>query len=245
VLTNQPAEGRVLLERHLTRNPRNADVIILLAELDIAAHDYAAAERNYLHALEVNSDHFGAYSRLALIYAKQHRLDEGRQKYEQIIARQPKDTVARTMVAVLLQLQHRTDEAIRQYEQILQIDKRSGVAANNLAYLYADRGTNLDMALQLAQTAKQELPDVTGVTDTLGWVYYKKKLSAQAIAAFEEITRAEPQNAIYYYHLGLAHTQAGDAVRARRALEETLKLQPNSAEAGDARKVLATLQSAS
>ena len=93
------------------------------------------------------------------------------------------------------------------------------------------------MALQLAQTAKQELPDVTGVTDTLGWVYYKKKLSAQAIAAFEEITRAEPQNAIYYYHLGLAHTQAGDSVRARRALEETLKLQPNSAEATDARKV--------
>jgi Flp pilus assembly protein TadD len=104
---------------------------------------------------------------------------------------------------------------------------------------------NLDVALQLAQTAKQELPDVTGVTDTLGWVYYKKKLSAQAVAAFDEIARAEPQNAIYQYHLGLAYTQTGDTLRARRALEQAVKLQPNSPEAADARRVLATLPSAS
>ena len=48
------------------------------------------------------------------------------------------------------------------------------MAANNLAFLYADEGGNLDLALQLAQTAKQHLPNSAEVDDTLGWVYYKK-----------------------------------------------------------------------
>ena len=45
--------------------------------------------------------------------------------------------------------------------------------------------------LQLAQTAKAKLPDNPGVNDTLGWVYHKKGLGTQAVAALQEaVTRS-------------------------------------------------------
>ena len=41
------------------------------------------------------------------------------------------------------------------------------VAANNLAFIYAERGQNLDVALQLAMTAKQRMTEDSNVEDTL------------------------------------------------------------------------------
>lgn len=242
VATGRPAEGRALLNARMAQGPTSPEIVILLAELDIAERNYSAAERNFLRALEIDGEHLRAYSRLAQMYSSQRRLDDAQRKYEEITARQPNDLVAQTMVAVLLQLQGRPGEAITRYEHVLRLDRRAAVAANNLAWLYAERGEQLDLALQLAQTAKQELPTVTGVTDTLGWVSYKKNLLPQAIAAFEEITQLEPRNAEYQYHLGLAYAKAGEARKARRALEEALRVQPDSPVASDARRVLGTLK---
>lgn len=245
VVSKRLPEGRALIERRIAASPNNADLLVLLAELDIAERNFPAAEQRFLRVLEINRQHLAAYSRLAQIYATQGRLADAQRKYEELVARQPSNVVAQTMIAVLLEVQGRPDEAITHYDRALRIDARSAVAANNLAWMYAERGVQLDQALQLAQTAKQELPDVTGVTDTLGWVYYKRNQTSQAIAAFEEITRAEPRNAAYHYRLGLAYSKAGDTEKARRALQEALKLQADFPEADDARKVLATLSNAS
>ena len=50
------------------------------------------------------------------------------------------------------------------------------VAANNLAWMYAETGENLDMALQLAQAAARRLPNIPAIQDTLGWIHHKKGL---------------------------------------------------------------------
>ncbi len=71
-------------------------------------------------------------------------------------------------------MQNKPDEARKLYEHALSLDPQMPVAANNLAWDYAERGQNLDVALNLAQTAKAKLPNTAAVSDTLGWVYYKK-----------------------------------------------------------------------
>ena len=48
------------------------------------------------------------------------------------------------------------------------------IAANNLAWVYAQQGDNLDMALSLATQAKQIAPEMNAVNDTLAWIQYKK-----------------------------------------------------------------------
>jgi len=51
-----------------------------------------------------------------------------------------------------------------------------------------------------------------------------------------------PQNPIYHYHLGLAHLKSGEPARARTSLARALQLQPNFAEAADARTKLASIE---
>ena len=105
---------------------------------------------------------------------------------------------------MLLQLLNKPDEAKLRYQKALEIDPRAGVAANNLAWLYADKNENLNVALQLAQTAKSQLSNSHEVDDTLGWVYYKKGLSALAITSLQQSVTKKPDDPIYSYHLGLA-----------------------------------------
>ena len=104
-----------------------------------------------------------------------------------------------------------------------------------------ESGANLDVALQLAQTAKQEMPRLAQPDDTIGWIYYKKGLSALAVAAFTRAVATEPGNAVYVYHLGLAQIQETRPGAARQSLERALKIDPKFDGAEDARKALQSL----
>ena len=84
---------------------------------------------------------------------------------------------SRLVVAMILEMQKKIPEAKQKYDEVLAIDQRSVIAANNLAYLYAEANENLDRALILAQTAVEQAPDNPDVRDTLGWVYYQKAVA--------------------------------------------------------------------
>jgi Flp pilus assembly protein TadD len=144
------------------------------------------------------------------------------------------------MAAMIVEGQGKQAEARRRYEQIMQLDPTAAVAANNLAYMYAETGGNLDVALQLAQTAKQKLPEVPDVNDTLGYVYLKKDLASLAIPPLQASVRKDPKNSTYQYHLGLAYAKAGDKVKAKKALEQALAVNASFPGADDARRMLAS-----
>ena len=95
------------------------------------------------------------------------------------------------MLGFLLEIQGRFDEAQQQYQKALEFDPRTAAAANNLAWLYASRGGNLDVALQLAQAAKAGLPDSPEVSDTMGWIYLKKGLRELAVGPLEFAARSD------------------------------------------------------
>ena len=178
------------------------------------------------------------YHYLGQIYVRQHRLDEARQRYEDIAKRQADSIAAHTMVGMILQVQNRPDEAKARYEKILQIDPRSAVAANNLAYMNAEAGTSLDMALQLAQSAKASYPDEPDINDTLGWVYYKKDMASLAIDPLRQSVERVPTNATYRFHLGMAYLKTGDKDKAREMLQQALKLDPRFGGAAEAKRTL-------
>ena len=121
-------------------------------------------------------------------------------------------------------------------------DPRAPVASNNLAYLDAEAGTNLDVALNRAQTAKAALPDDPDVDDTLGWVYVKRGLPALAIAPLGEAIKKNKTNPLYHYHLGMAYAKSGDNDNARASLQRALQLSAAFPEAADARRTLESLR---
>src|SRR5262249_39686795 len=153
------------------------------------------------------------------------------------VAKNPNSVPANTIVAMILEAQSKFAEATRRYQRILELDPNAVVAANNLACLYLDRGDNMDLALQLAQRAKKMLPNDPRVNDTLGWIYYRRKLSTQAIAALQESVVSDPNISLHLYHLGMAYIQAGDWAHARQPLQKAL-LNPSFPGVDEARRAL-------
>jgi Flp pilus assembly protein TadD len=192
--------------------------------------------------MELDPSRFDVYGALGSLYASQKRLEEARAELEKLAKAQPRSAEASyTMVAMLYQLQNKTAEARTTYEKVLALNPRAGVAANNLAWIYSESGENMDMALQLAQTAKAQLPDRPEVNDTLGWIYYKKGLGSLAVSPLSESVQRDPKNPVYHYHLGLVYAKNGDNVHARQSLQHALELKADFDGAQDAKRVLASL----
>ena len=204
-----------------------------------ASGDVARAEASIRKAMELDPQYMEAYHLLANIYIKQQRIDAALQEYDRLLKQRPDNLAGLTMVALLLQVQQKQGDAIKAYEKVLDVHPRAVVASNNLAYIYAADGSNLDRALALAQTAKSELPDNPDVNDTLGWIYYKRKLTSQAVELLEASANVYQQNATVQYHLGMAYLQAGEKAKGRAALQRALALEPNFDGAAEARKALA------
>ena len=133
----------------------------------------------------------------------------------------------------------RWDDARRVYERELQVDGDNALAKNNLAWLLAEHGGNIDLALKLAQQAKEKLYDNPQVTDTIGWVYYKKGIYKTARDYLKQSVEKDKKNATFQYQLGMVEWKLGNREEARRDLLNAVTLDPKSPEAALARAALA------
>jgi tetratricopeptide (TPR) repeat protein len=230
------------VKAQLDKQPRNTNLMLLLARIELAQKNPDSAERRLRSIIEMEPSNMRAYDLLGRLYIDQRKLAEARHEFQVIADKQPKAVGANTIVGMLYHTDKQTAEAEKAYKRALDADPSAPVAANNLAYIYAERGENLDEALALAKAAALRLPEEPQVMDTIGWIYYKKQIASLAIPQFQQCVDKDPKNAVYQFHLGLAHAQAGDTAKARAALEQALKLSPTFAGADEARRTLASLK---
>jgi tetratricopeptide (TPR) repeat protein len=111
-------------------------------------------------------------------------------------------------------------------------------AKNDLAWVLAQMGEDLDRALDLAREARADMPDSPEAADTLGWVYLRRKLPSAALAEFdaaiELATSSDAPQADFHYHRGLALESLDRPRDAAEAFERALALDPAHAGAKDA-----------
>lgn len=235
------AAARERLAAALARAPRDPALRMIAAQFYYSAGDYPRAEEALKAVIAADPSSLQAYGRLGQVYAKENRLADAVAEFDRAARDHPRDVAMATAAAVIVQMQNRADEARARYERILAIDPQAPVAANNLAWIYAESGGNLDIALQLAQTARSRLPERAEVADTLGWVYLKKHLATLAAQAFTDAATRDPRNALFQYHLALAYVAARDTASARAAVQRALTIDPAFDHANDARTLLHSL----
>lgn len=238
----QFGSAKALIEKQLSERPDDPNVLMIAAQTYNAIGDAFEMEKALKRTVEVDPQSLQAYAMLGKMYYQQGRLDLARRELETYVNRAPNSVPANTMLGTILQLQGKDIDARTRYHKALQIDPRAAVAANNLAWIDANSNGNLDMALQLAQTAKARLPNRHEVDDTLGLIYYKKGLSSQAIDALNSSLQKQPDNPSYNYRIALAYHQNGNKEEARKHLQKALKSNANFDGADEAKKLLESMQ---
>jgi predicted Zn-dependent protease len=83
----------------------------------------------------------------------------------------------------------------------------------------------------------QKFPGEPDFGDTLGSIYLKRGLKDSALQVFQNLTRQNPKNPTFRYHLGMALLATGDNAGAKNELNEALIHQPSP----DQRRTIAEL----
>jgi tetratricopeptide (TPR) repeat protein len=235
--SNNTTGARARIESRLETGADPA-LLLLAARTYFATNDHPAAERALRRAIDADPALLTPYEMLGELYMSQKKLDQARTEFETLAAKQAKPVGALTMSGMILMTQGQTEQARKRFEAVLAIDPRAAIAANNVAWIRAEAGDDLDLALTLAQTATTQAPDQPDLMDTLGWIYYKKNLPELAIPLFARCVEKEPSRGLFQYHLGLAYLKAGRVDQGRAALERALKTGVDTATAADARRFL-------
>src|SRR5262249_40577870 len=98
---------------------------------------------------------------------------------------------------------------------------------NDLGYLYAEQGKNLEKAEAMIRKAVQEEPDNSAYLDSLGWVLFKRGKVKEAVGplekAVEKLGEASGSDATIYEHLGDVYFQLQEASKAKRAWQSAEK----------------------
>jgi tetratricopeptide (TPR) repeat protein len=229
------------MQAQLTRDPNRQDYRRALANILTRAQRYDEAISNFKQLVDKNPNSSDLNTSLGEVYRLKGDLNSAMEHFRKATKLDPNDPVPMIRLALLLDGLGRRDEAKPLYEQVLRVKTDDPVALNNLAYIKAEEGRDLDQALTLAQRAKRALPLDPNISDTLGWIYIKKNLSDDAINIFTDLVAKEPKNPTYRLHLAMALFQKGDRPKARKECATALQSNPSKEEAGKIQELLQKL----
>ena len=227
-----------LLKDEVAKAPDRVDYIVAIGNIAVRAQKYPEAIENYKKALDKFPRSADVWIRLGETQRRTGDIVSATASFNTAKDLAPNNVVPFIELALMAESAGQKDKAKPLYEQILKIQPDHPIALNNLAYMLAESGADLDQALTMAQRAKQQLPQDSNVADTLGWIYIKKNLSDPAISIFRELVRLEPDRSTFHYHLAMALAQKGDRPAAKKELESALRKQPAKDEEQKIRELL-------
>ena len=177
---------------------------------------------------------------LGELYDKKGEKDRALASLQKAVQLDPKDTTIAMRLSSVLDQAGRKEEAIAVYRKLLKLQPDNPMALNNLAFLMADSGNNLEEALKLAEQAKRKMPQQPVVDDTIGWIYLKKGMPQSAMQVFGTLTRQQPANSTYHYHYGLSLLKHGDKQKGEIELRLALASHPSKVEEQQIRQFIAS-----
>jgi tetratricopeptide (TPR) repeat protein len=203
--------------------------------LEVAGRLYAAkrhgtdAVRALRRSLAIEPRRSSAALKLAQLYSEQGDFDSAR-KFSGIALGIKAPGMKALLEARDSENRGDYESAIKLYENAVRTGEPTGAAANNLAWIYADRATNLERAQELAQRAT-ELDSTNPATwDTLGYVQLRRRDFSGAIATLtsaatlvEKKSTSPATREAFYTHLAQAYANAGLPEQAESVRRKTLK----------------------
>jgi tetratricopeptide (TPR) repeat protein len=238
LLRKQPDHALARLNAQIARSPKNSSLYDLLVQFQIESKNLDQAAATAQKSMQINPDDGDAVALYTQLQVQRGQTANAISAWEQFSTAHPQNANAFAILGVLEESRGDLRKAEAYYKKALQIQPREPVAANNLAYRMLQNGENVDVALTLAQTARQAMPNSTTTADTLAWAYYYKGTYGFARDLLEDAIKINPNSAAMQYHLGMVYSKLRDKNDAVIHLRKAKSLAPDSPTAKDAQAAL-------
>lgn len=169
--------------------------------------------------------------------------DKAIRDYEAALVVNSKLFVAQMKLGKLYQKHNQNEKAKVAYKKAIELNPEAVHAYNNLAWMAAESGTDLDQAVVWGKKATELAPKSASVFDTLGWVYRARKEYPLAISTLQKAAKLNPKQASVFYHLGLTYMEQGNNKQAVDALNNVVSIDNKSQLAVRALELLAQINS--
>ena len=240
MLGGQPDKALQLLNDELKKTPDASAIRMNLAATAARAGKVDLAIEQYQQLAANNPKVAQLQFYLGELYDQKGEKDRALASLQKAQQLDPKNiTIAMRLTSELDQA-GRKEESMAVYRQLLKLQPDNPMAMNNLAFLMADSGKNLEEALKMAQQAKQKMPNQPVVDDTIGWIYLKKGMPQSALQVFGTLTRQQPANPTYHYHYGLSLLKHGEKQKGEIELQIALASHPSKGEEQQIRELIAS-----
>ena len=231
------------LQNMLSKNAGNAFLYELMARLKLRESNLLSAGEYFYKAIESKPEWMVPYYRLIDAYQTKDNLKTLVAKIKKELKNNEYSASTTFLLGLIYQRVGDVEKARISFEASLESDPDFVPAANNLAYLIAEKSNNkeeLHKALKWAKiAAKSKDPNTL---DTLGWVYYKLGNHDLALQQFTEASRLAPNNPTINYHKARLLYTKGNNEKAYFVLKRVLEGQKNYPEKEQALQLMHEIQ---
>ena len=208
-----------LLEATRSRFPEAPEVSSMLGSVALVASQPEVALAEFERLLKKDGDNLQYRLGYASSLALSGRTDQARKQFEYVQSKAGRDAQPWLLYGAMMSSAGNTPAASAAYEEALKRDAKNPYALNNLAFLLARRGDELDRALNLAEEARHILPRSREINDTLAYIYVRKGMKRNAAATLEQLASNLPAGQQNRTRELLRQIQQGDLQRARIEME--------------------------
>lgn len=205
--------------------PNESDAISLLVSLLGQSGKFDEAIELTRKALKADPANPILAVRLGVLLSQSGKEDDAIGHFRDLLDQFPNNDelvrLARSQLSIIYTGRGDFAKGEAELEALLARDPDDPLVNNDLGYLYAEQGKNLDKAESMIRRAVEAEPDNAAYLDSLGWVLYKKGKVEEAVEPLEKAVKLlETPDATIHDHLGDVYFQLKDWAKARAAWTE-------------------------
>jgi tetratricopeptide (TPR) repeat protein len=224
--------AKVFQEAATNRNltDQRPNFLYMLSQAQELAGDTKGALETIATARQ-NTDHPLLAVQEGWIYYHSKQFDEAIARFEKVVSTytqpqfRPTVNRARSILSTIYVQRGEQRKGEEILEEMLKESPNDPTLNNDLGYLYADQGRNLEQAERMIRKAIKAEPENAAFLDSLGWVLFKLGKLDEALPMLEKSVEKAKGNGddTIWDHLGDAYEKAGQHDKALAAWKSALK----------------------
>ena len=189
-----------------------------------AREHLAAAQAEFLSALNARPDDWTSHYNLGNFYASRNEIEKAITSYETAIWLESRAVLPLTNIAIVYGQKGQYDKAETSLRKAIEIDPKSAPVHFNMGLLLAERG-RIEEAEKELRAALALDPKLAPAAYNLGLLIIKER-PGEGLSYCRKAHELSPNNPKYSYTLAFYQAQKGDRKGAVKTLREAVKRHP-------------------